>query len=121
MMCWAISISSAGDEDFIDKSISYRDYADELDRLFRLLIDNGKGIEINTAGWRYGMKGPHPEMSLLKRYRKLGGEIVTVGSDSHSAQALGYRLEDGYRYLQEAGFKYFSTFKDRVVQQLPIE
>ena len=109
------------DEDILDKNIRYHDFADELDMLFKSLIDNGKGIEVNTAGFRYGMEWPHPEISLLKRYRELGGEIVTVGSDSHSLKGLAFRLEEGYQYLLEAGFKYFSTFKGRELRQMPIE
>lgn len=109
------------DEDILDKSIAYNDYQEELDRLLRSLIDKGIGIEVNTGGWRYGMKNPHPDISLLKRYRELGGEIVTVGSDCHNRRALAYRLADGYDYLKEAGFKYFSTFKNRKLRQMPIE
>ena len=43
----------------------------------------GKGIELNTAGLKYGLGHPHPTEDALGRYRELGGEILTIGSDGH--------------------------------------
>ena len=34
----------------------------------------GKGIEINTGGFKYGLGHPNPCEDILKRYRSLGGE-----------------------------------------------
>ena len=42
-------------------------------------INIGKGIEVNTSGInRAGHVLPHP--SIIRRYRELGGRIITIGS-----------------------------------------
>lgn len=104
-----------------DKTLAWRDYADELDALFRILIESGRGIEVNTGGWRYGLEGPHPDQSLLLRYRELGGEIITCGSDAHRPDYVGLKIEDAYQLLRECGFKYVSLFYGRRLQQLPLD
>ena len=96
-----------------NRSLAYPEFADELDALLRLVIERGSGIEINTTARRYGLGGPQPDISILKRYRELGGEIVTVGSDSHSLQTVGYDMESGYALLRAAGFRYVSLFRKR--------
>lgn len=64
------------------------DYTDLLDMILKKLIENGKGIEINTAGLRYGLKEANPCCFILKRYRELGGEILTTGSDAHKPRNM---------------------------------
>ena len=58
-------------------------YLECIDEIFRTLIAKGKGIEVNTSGLRQGLNETLPNFSLLRRYREWGGEILTVGSDSH--------------------------------------
>ena len=96
-----------------EKHYSYRKFADYIDEIFRLLIDSGRGIELNTAGLKYGLPYAHPHMDSLKRYRELGGEIITIGSDAHRPEhvAYDYHLVEGI--LQEAGFSYYTIFKER--------
>ncbi len=88
-------------------------YEDRLGELFRLVSESGKGIELNTSGLRDGTDTAFPEKSILKLYREMGGEIITVGSDSHRTADVGANIQDGYELLREAGFKYITVFKDR--------
>jgi histidinol-phosphatase (PHP family) len=91
------------------KPIRYQDYADLLDAILRHLVQNGKGLEINTKG-RADTGEDLPSMSILKRYREVGGEIVTTGSDSHRADRVGEGALRVLAYLKEMGFKYICTF-----------
>ena len=68
----------------------YRDYSDLLDAILRMIIENGKGIEVNTAGLKYGMSDPNPHHEIIKRYIELGGEIITIGSDGHCPKHMAY-------------------------------
>ena len=88
-------------------------YADRLGELFKLVSECGKGIELNTSGLRDGTDTAFPEKSILKLYREMKGEIITVGSDSHRPMDVGANILDGYELLREAGFKYVTVFKDR--------
>jgi histidinol-phosphatase (PHP family) len=96
-----------------NRDYSYAKYADIIDEILRALIDRGKGIEINTAGFKYGLGHPNPTEEILLRYRELGGEILTIGSDAHKPEHIAYdflRLPD---ILTNAGFKYYTIFKNR--------
>ena len=68
----------------------YRDYSDLLDAILKMIIENGKGIEVNTAGLKYGMSDPNPHHEIIKRYMELGGEIITIGSDGHCPKHMAY-------------------------------
>lgn len=95
------------------KSLSYYDYAEIIDKILNILIDNERGIEVNTSGYRYGLKQMHPQQDIIKRYKKLGGEIITVGSDAHSPHDLCADFNDAYNLLRDAGFKYITAFDHR--------
>ena len=51
--------------------------------IFKTIIPKGKGIEVNTSGFAYGLDSAMPSIDILKLYKELGGEIITVGSDAH--------------------------------------
>ena len=87
---------------------------DLLEELLTLLIEKGKGIEINTSSFRYGM-GDHttPTEDILRLYKKLGGEIITVGSDAHRPQDVGYAIDLAYDKLRSLGYQYITTFSKR--------
>ncbi len=74
-----------------EKEYSYTDYADIIDEILKLLIEKEKGLEVNSAGLKYGLPFAHPHPDVLKRYRELGGEIITIGARSLRAFAIGAR------------------------------
>lgn len=96
-----------------EKEYSYKKFSDEIDAILRHLIENGKGLEVNTAGLKYGLPFPHPHPDVLKRYRELGGEIITIGSDAHRPEHLGYDFQKAKAILKEYNFKYCTEFRQR--------
>ena len=99
-----------------DNSLCYGDYAELIDTVLKALIGKGKGIEINTSGFRYGINNVYPQLDILKRYRELGGEIITVGSDAHFTRDVADHIDFAYDMLELAGFKYISVFRNRKPQ-----
>ncbi|MCR4618196.1 MAG: histidinol-phosphatase HisJ family protein [Lachnospiraceae bacterium] len=98
-----------------DPSVPY-DYgrhADVFDEIFKTLIDKEKGIELNTGGIKKGMKDFHPCMQALKRYRELGGEIITIGSDAHKPENIADCFDRACEVLKECGFKYYCVYEKR--------
>lgn len=85
-------------------------YYDELTCVLRKVIEDGKGIEINAGGFRYGLGHTNPHKELLKIYKELHGEIITFGSDAHSLNYLGANYDETVYMLREIGFKYLCTF-----------
>jgi histidinol-phosphatase (PHP family) len=96
-----------------DKSLKYADYSDILDMIFKKVIDKGKGIEVNTAGYFYKLGFTHPGFDSIKRYKELGGQIITIGSDAHDAGRIGADFIRVLQQLSGIGFKYINYFEKR--------
>jgi histidinol-phosphatase (PHP family) len=93
------------------KPLRYEDYSDICDEIMKTLAEKGKGMEINTSGFdRVGEFLPSEK--YLRRFRELGGEIVTVGSDAHDISRLGQYTSDAARLAADV-FGYVCTFEDR--------
>ncbi|WP_276950009.1 histidinol-phosphatase HisJ family protein [Acetatifactor muris] len=96
-----------------DEWYTYEAYRDILDEILSLLIHKEKGIELNTGGIKSGMQDFHPCMGALKRYRELGGEIITIGSDAHDTQNIAGYFNRAAEVLKECGFRYYCVFEKR--------
>lgn len=96
-----------------DNSLCYRDHSEIIDEILRELISRGKGIELNTSGYKYGLDTIHPQPEILKRYRELGGEIITIGSDAHAPQEIGNGFDRAEAILKDCGFRTYTRFRDR--------
>ncbi len=99
-----------------DKYFSYAEFADVIDEILKKLIFAGKGIELNTGGIYKGMDRPNPAPEIIRRYRELGGEIITVGSDAHTADKIGMGFSEAEKILKNAGFEYYTIFSGRKPQ-----
>lgn len=93
-----------------EKEYSYTDYADIIDEILKLLIEKEKGLEVNSAGLKYGLPFAHPHSDVLKRYRELGGEIITIGADAHKPEHIAYDFAKAEEILKSCGFKYYTEF-----------
>ena len=96
-----------------EKEYSYTDYADIIDEILKLLIEKEKGLEVNSAGLKYGLPFAHPHPDVLKRYRELGGEIITIGADAHKPEHIAYDFAKAEEILKSCGFKYYTEFFER--------
>ena len=83
---------------------------DVIAAILERVIADGKGIEVNTSSFRYGLSDLQPCRDILRLYRDLGGHIVTLGSDSHEPAHLGSYIRYVMRCLRELGFTEFCTF-----------
>ena len=61
---------------------------------------------------------PHPD--VLKRYRQLGGEMITIGSDAHTPDVLGYGFKQLPQMLLDCGFRYYTVFKGKKPKYVPL-
>lgn len=95
-------------------------FLDIIEEIFKILIYNGKGIEINTGGFKYSTNHPNPHEKILKLYHGLGGEIITVGSDAHETKYLGYSFNKVPEILKSCGFKYYTEFTGRKPAMFPV-
>ena len=102
-----------------DKLMRYADFSDAIDTILQILIDKGKGLEINTNGLHM-MPDTMPEMPIAKRFFELGGEIITVGSDAHYDCVVGFAVGESLAKLKDIGFQFVCAFDQRKPRFIPI-
>ena len=91
--------------------LRYEDHREIADEILRELVRKGKGMEINTSGVdRCG--GFLPTADFFRRFKELGGEIVTVGSDTHNVERVGQYTGEACEILKDI-FGYVCTFEKR--------
>lgn len=78
--------------------------------ILKTVIADGKGIEVNTSSYRYGLRDLTPSIDILRLYRDLGGRIITIGSDSHRKEHLGTHIKNTMVEIENTGFKEIYTF-----------
>ncbi|MGD2206081.1 MAG: histidinol-phosphatase HisJ family protein [Anaerolineae bacterium] len=86
-------------------------YEDEIRAVLRAAVERGVGLEINTSGLRQAPGEPYPGLTVLRWYRELGGEILTIGSDAHHTDDLGGGIAETLDLAREAGFRAVTTFE----------
>lgn len=86
---------------------------DQVAEILSLAIRDGKGIEINTSSWHYGLADTTPAREILALYKDLGGRILTMGSDAHSTRYVGDHFADAAAILRGIGFTQYCTFDHR--------
>lgn len=79
-------------------------------KILKKVIEDNKGIEVNTSSFRYGLKELTPERDILKLYHELGGKIITIGSDAHKAENVGEHIPYIQEELRKIGFIDICTF-----------
>lgn len=82
-----------------------------VEEILKQVIKDGKGIEVNTSNFRYKLPDLTPSRDILKLYKDLGGEIITIGSDSHREEHLGHKISYIREELKKMGFKHFCTYE----------
>ena len=127
-MTWLEDFDIMGHYDYIVRyapypvtSIRYRDFGDIFDEMFRYLIQEGKALEINTKSYE-GHRGRIVDLDLdvLHRYRERGGEIISLGSDSHEASRVGAGFSHHAALLKSLGFRWTAHYENRKLVQLPL-
>lgn len=95
------------------REIDFDLHWDVIEKILRLAIHRGVGLELNTSGYRYGLDQFHPHSCILRRYRELGGDIVTLGSDAHRSEDVGRDFAEARVLLDRLGFQYICGFSER--------
>ena len=106
-----LSFLSKAPANFSHLPIYYRDHRELVDEILRILVRKGKGLEMNTSGVDT-CGGFLPTADFFRRFRELGGEIVTVGSDAHRCNRVGQYTFDACELLVGI-FGYVCTFRNR--------
>lgn len=92
---------------------AFANYEDLIKEIISTAIHRGIGLEINTSGWRTSLGESLPSKEILSLYREMGGEILTIGSDSHHVETVGEGYTEAIELAKQCGFSSIFTFKNR--------
>jgi len=93
------------------RCLPYGEHREIIDEILKVLVAKGKGMEMNSSGVdRCG--GFLPTADILRRFKELGGEIVTIGSDAHRCDRVGQYSFEACAILKDI-FGYVCTFAER--------
>ena len=92
------------------KLYSYRAFSDLIDEILRQLIHREISLEVNTSGYKNGGTMPNPSEDILRRYKDLGGERISFGSDAHTPDRLSKHFTDAEKLVRELGYRRYVTF-----------
>ncbi|MBN2299571.1 MAG: histidinol-phosphatase HisJ family protein [Acholeplasmataceae bacterium] len=96
-----------------NRRYNYTDHEETIEKILAAIIKNSKGMEINTSGIRYGLGMVHPTLEIMKAYKRLGGKIVTIGSDAHYTKDYYSGFDEALQLLKDAGFDEVTVFEQR--------
>lgn len=100
----------------------YRRWQDRIDCILRRLAEKGLALEINTSGMRDPkLRMMHPDYPIVRRFRELGGELITVGSDAHKPGDVGAHIADALSMAKKAGFAYTAVYWQGKAEMVKID
>ncbi len=100
----------------------YSRWQERIDAVFRAMAQRDIALEINVSGLRNPqLNSAHPDLPLVRRFRELGGEKITVGADAHKPEDVGAHIRDGLHIAEEAGFRYTAVYFGGKAEMCTIE
>ena len=99
---------------------SFDQYMDRVEDVLRSCIAHGYAFELNAAGLGSWQKMVGPPQNILYEYRRLGGERISIGSDSHTLDTVGRGVADCVRNARDAGFTSVTVFRERRPEQVQL-
>lgn len=97
----------------------FKQYKDIITQILQVVIERGKGIEINTSGFRNKVGICYPSPQIVQLYHDLGGKYITLGSDAHTPDVLAYGFDRAVKILKDAGFTQYYHYRKH--QPVPVQ
>ena len=95
-------------------------YDSVLDDILRTLAINGKALELNGSGLKKKIPYTDPDFRIVKRFRELGGQYLTISTDAHESAFLGYRLDELEDMARAAGFDALTYYRRHEPIPMPL-
>jgi histidinol-phosphatase (PHP family) len=95
-------------------------YWRKVEQILERCIATGTALEVNTHHMLDRGLGMAADAEILRRYRGLGGRLVTVGSDAHRREEIAHNFVAAEQALRDAGFDAVTGFDGRRPYQVGI-
>jgi histidinol-phosphatase (PHP family) len=69
-------------------------YSAQIRGILRTVVQTGMYIELNTSGLRQAPQESYPSVEVIRQYLSLGGTKLTLGSDAHVPEHVGYSFPE---------------------------
>ena len=99
---------------------SFENYMEFITPVLKTIIDREIALEINAAGLFSFLNNVGPESFVLEEYKRLGGKMISIGSDAHYAKDIGRGIEECINHAINNGFEYLTIFENRKPNQIYI-
>lgn len=96
-----------------NKNIDLSRFCGEINDILDTIINRGIALEINTSEIDRALNTTMPYEWIIDMYVKLGGCIVTIGSDAHITSDLGKGFDKATEILKKLGLKSYFYFENR--------
>ena len=93
--------------------VDMKKYREPYSELFRVLMQRGKSLEINSSTLRGEYGQPLPCFELIKLYVDLGGRRFTLGSDGHHFSLVGTKIDEVQDYIKALGIDGVTVYHNR--------
>ncbi len=103
------------------KMTHIENYNDDIDDILKSIIKKGIALELNTSSLSLALGDFIPDANILKRYRELGGYLITLGSDAHVKEEASANFTAALKHLKALGFENIYYFKKRRPYQCKIK
>ncbi len=97
---------------------NFKDYKYIITEILKVIILRNIGIEVNLSGLRDSVNEFYPKQEILEFYKSLGGQIIIIGSDSHSTKNLSLENKKVLLLLKNIGFRHINAYEKRKVKKI---
>ena len=94
-------------------AVDLRTHAEQIDTVLKEIVSRRIALEVNTSCLGTGYDVLMPDLPVLRRYRELGGELITLGSDAHTSQRVAHGFDRALESLSALGFEHIYHYRHR--------
>lgn len=91
----------------------FNEYKEIITKILKKIINRSIALEVNTSGISDGVNEVYPKVEVLELYKELGGNLITIGSDSHIYKNVSKNTLQIRDTLREIGFNSLCIFNKR--------
>ena len=95
------------------RGISETEFEEQIKRILNAVIHRNIALEVNTSGLVNGEGDTLPSETVLAWYKALGGKLLTLGSDAHSAERVANSFDQTVTVLKKLGFTECVYYENR--------
>lgn len=95
------------------RNLSVDSHQELIFEILRTVIRREKALEVNTSGLHSFYGDLLPGRELLGQYYALGGRLITLGGDAHTAPQVASGFDETTSLLKEIGFQGYYYYDQR--------